>query len=74
MQRASFDAIMRNIGNEPDEDGSTPTIRFSLRNQEIYEGPWQQLSDAPDVIQVIYAGGTTFIALTAIATISEIRS
>ena len=71
MQRSSFDAIMRQFPNNPDETGSTPNMRFSLRNSEVYHGPWEPVPDTDDVIMVLTQAGTVFIALTAIATIGE---
>lgn len=72
MKREHFDEIVRAI--EANNKGRAFGYRLSLRNSEVYYGDLGYLEAAPDVITLTSGGKTMFIALTAIASVAEVRS
>lgn len=75
MQHQHFNTIIDDI---IEKDGVCDRIRVSLRNQETYQGRWERLPDAPDIIRINHVGRNdvavrrVYVALTAIATVEAI--
>lgn len=74
MQPGHFAAIIKAI--EASRQGGGYHLRVSLRNREVYEGPWRTLDGVPDIIVidggVAEKGQPVFIALPALATVSAV--
>lgn len=72
MKREHFDAIIEAIRLHLElEADDIFEIVVSLRNKEVYEGPWSNFKLSQDVIVLHHhQERPVFIALTAIATVS----
>jgi hypothetical protein len=70
MNREHFDAILNDIEAR---HGNVDQLRISMRNSEVYHGTLAFVPGAEDVLTLTEGSRVVYIALPAIATVSEYR-